>query len=199
MASDSGVGKKGRGRPSVLDMESVGAIALELWNEHGYTNVGWADIAQASGVSVRTLTRHFDSKSALAWVGSTRSTSILARCLNDAPPHAEIHEVIVEAIAQSIEKSVTIELSGNAWIRAVASIPEITATANKAFEPWVEVLSDFIGRRVNTLQVFQCVAIANAYQAATLASMLYHATAKPSGSIIDTVRSGISPLRIASL
>lgn len=188
--------KKTRGRPTVLDAESVGAIALELWNEHGYENVSWADIARASGVSVRTLTRHFDSKPSLAWVGSSRSTEILTRCLRTMPLDGDVHEALVDAIAESIDKSITIELSGHAWIKAVASIPEIGVTASHAFEPWIEVLSTFVGERLPSLQPFQCVAVAHAYQAATLSAMLHHATSNVESSLVETVRSAIRPLHV---
>jgi len=58
-----------RGRPSAVDREAVAATAIALFGERGYDAVSMDDIAQAAGVSRRSLFRHFASKAELIWDG----------------------------------------------------------------------------------------------------------------------------------
>ena len=41
----------------------------------GFEAIGWRDVADRSGVSVRTLMRHCSSGADLAWIGVERSTA----------------------------------------------------------------------------------------------------------------------------
>gem|GEM_PF-4475950 len=125
--------KRGRGRPTIMDQEAVSRTVLDLWDQHGYANVGWQDIADATGVSVRTLTRHFPSKSAIAWVGAIGATDTLAKALLNTNARVELNEAIYQAIVRSVEFSGYGSSSPPSWIKAAALEPELVATAKSAF------------------------------------------------------------------
>ncbi|WP_062385418.1 TetR family transcriptional regulator [Demequina iriomotensis] len=55
------------GRPQIADPEKIGLEAMALFAEHGYAAVSMDDVAARSGVSRRTLFRHFANKADLIW------------------------------------------------------------------------------------------------------------------------------------
>ncbi|SEI94398.1 TetR family transcriptional regulator [Demequina mangrovi] len=55
------------GRPQIADPEKIGLEAAALFAERGYAGVSMDDVAARSGVSRRTLFRHFANKADLVW------------------------------------------------------------------------------------------------------------------------------------
>ncbi|MFF2390846.1 TetR family transcriptional regulator [Agromyces sp. NPDC058104] len=58
-----------RGRPVEVDPEALAAVALALFEERGFDEVTMAEVAEAAGVSRRTLFRYYPSKPDLVWGG----------------------------------------------------------------------------------------------------------------------------------
>lgn len=75
-----------RGRPG-YDREQVLAVAVKVFNDHGYDATSVADLTAALGLTKSALYHHFDSKSA-----------ILEVALNDALDGLE--QVVDDAVAQ---------------------------------------------------------------------------------------------------
>lgn len=75
-----------RGRPG-YDREQVLAVAVKVFNDHGYDATSVADLTAALGLTKSALYHHFDSKSA-----------ILELALNDALDGLE--QVVDDAVAQ---------------------------------------------------------------------------------------------------
>lgn len=188
--------KRGRGRPTIMDQEAVSRAVLALWDQRGYANVGWQDIADATGVSVRTLTRHFPSKSAIAWVGAVRATEILVRALAGIDDSIEINEAVRIAIVESAELSGYASTNRHAWIKAVAFEPDLVSTAKSAFEPWINTLAEYLHKRLPHLAQFQCQALAQALQAATFAALLSEAVASEHSSATAVVERTLAHMRI---
>jgi AcrR family transcriptional regulator len=57
------------GRPRTIDADAVSLIALRLFDEQGYESVSMDDVAEAAGVSRRSLFRLFPNKATLVWGG----------------------------------------------------------------------------------------------------------------------------------
>ncbi len=55
------------GRPQIADPDAIAVAAVALFARHGFDGVTMDDVAAASGVSRRTLFRHFASKADLVW------------------------------------------------------------------------------------------------------------------------------------
>lgn len=64
-----GSSRAARGRPIEVDADALASIALALFAERGFDEVTMADVADAAGVSRRTLFRYFPSKPDLIWGG----------------------------------------------------------------------------------------------------------------------------------
>lgn len=165
-----------RGRPSVIDREAIAAVALDLWEQHGLDNVSWADIAGASGVSARTLMRHFSSKEELAWVGVPAATYRLRAALDAADATTPTNDAIRCAILESLSAHPSFVPR---WLHAITREPVILAAAAEAHRPWVDCLSEFLSVRHPQMLPAVRHAIASAWQVATLSALTSWAAQAP--------------------
>lgn len=67
-----------RGRPPSVDPAEILNVALRLFERRGFDAVTMQEVADAAGVSLRTLFRHFPSKSDLVWEGLTGIRDVVA-------------------------------------------------------------------------------------------------------------------------
>ncbi|TDD88629.1 TetR family transcriptional regulator [Saccharopolyspora karakumensis] len=169
--SNSDASAPQRGRPTVLDRAAIATEAFRLWAERGYDDVGWKDIAEATGVSVRTLVRHFARKSDIAWIGVPAATRRLRDALDDTPEGSPVGDAVRRAIVASISDDPMMP-AGPAWIRVVCAEPEIAGTAPTAYQPWIDELARFIDHRVPGITPAAATAVASGYQAATFAALV---------------------------
>lgn len=180
----------------MLDAHAIAAATFQLWVDRGYANVNWADIAQATGISSRTLSRHFDTKSAIAWYGTVAATNALREALAQMPADIEINEALSQAIAASIESSNELTTTGKLWLKVVANEPALIATAARAYAPWIEELVAFLKSRLPHLPHHQHVAIANAVQASSFSVMLSQADVRSDQAPTSLVRETLKHIRI---
>lgn len=139
--------RRRRGRPTVLDPETVGTAALHLWAERGYNATSWDDIAAATGISVRTLMRHFPSKAALAWVGVPAATRRLTEAFRALPLDVPLPDALRTAVAAAVSDDALVVSNGGHWMRVVSTEPELSTASVRAYEPWTDTLAQEIARR----------------------------------------------------
>src|SRR6478752_4444037 len=98
-AGAAGRPARGRGRPSVVDVDAIAEVAFELWSTRGYGATGWKELADATGVSSRTLMRHFGTRDRIAWAeveaANERLADAIAVLPPDLPPAEAVRRVIV--------------------------------------------------------------------------------------------------------
>lgn len=155
----------------MLDRAAIATETFRLWTERGYHDVGWKDIAEATGVSVRTLVRHFARKSDIAWIGVPIATRRLRDALDDTPVDAPVSDAIRRAIVASISDD-PMTPAGPDWIHLVCAEPEIAGAAPTAYRPWIAELARFIDHRVPGITPAAATALASGYQAATFAALV---------------------------
>lgn len=162
--------RRGRGRPTVIDADRITRAAFEVWSTQGYAQTGWKEIADATGVSVRSLIRHFGSRSALAWGGVPAATERLTAALTAyrGRPTADAIRLAVVASASGDERIGEI---GPEWVHLVSSEPELLATAPAAHGPWNDVLAAELHGRLRTAPLPVCAALAEAYRSVAFAAM----------------------------
>lgn len=179
-----------RGRPTVLDPEAVGTAALRLWSERGYAATSWDDIAAATGVSVRTLMRHFPTKAALAWVGVPAATRRLTDAFATLPLDAPLPDALRSAVVTSVSEEELVRRNGAAWQRIIAAEPELAASAARAYAPWSDALAREIARRRPGAPEAIYQAVAAAYREAAQGALREWAHSGAHGSparAVDTV------------
>lgn len=146
--------------------------ALRLWSERGFTTTSWSDLAEATGISTRTLLRHFSSRSEVAWLGVAPATERLREALDGASDEDPPSVVVRAAIVESVSHDPQIHALTPRWLRLLSAEPELAATAPIAYRPWIDTLADYLARRLPDAPAAICRALATAYQAATFAALV---------------------------
>ncbi|MDM7891277.1 TetR family transcriptional regulator [Curtobacterium caseinilyticum] len=73
------------GRPRTIDPEVVSLVALRMFDEQGFDTVSMDDVAEAAGVSRRSLFRLFPSKAHLVWGGLSEFAERFETALAERP------------------------------------------------------------------------------------------------------------------
>lgn len=175
------------GRPSVLDTRAVSAGALRLWTDRGFATTNWNDLAEATGISTRTLLRHFSSRAEIAWLGVAPATDRLRDVLTGAAEDAPPALVVRTAIVESVSRDPRIHELAPAWLRLISSEPELAATAPRIYQPWIDTLSGYLARRLPGSPAAICRALATAYQSATFAALIEWAESGAGADCADSV------------
>lgn len=136
-----------RGRPVSTASDDVTLVALKLFLSRGFDEVSMDDIAVASGVSRRTLFRHFPSKNALVWGDAEVLAERIATALTEAPPSSSL----IEAITDAVEHALTLgdgELEiMRRRLELIAHSEPLRAYGIHSTEPTLQVLASFIAQR----------------------------------------------------
>lgn len=85
-----------------VDLRETSATALALFHEHGVDAITMDDIAEATGVSRRTLFRWCPSKYALVWVGAGMVDDRIARAFAERLDLDDVRERLIVAYASSV-------------------------------------------------------------------------------------------------
>ncbi|WP_244970865.1 TetR/AcrR family transcriptional regulator [Gordonia jinghuaiqii] len=171
----------------MIDSGAVAEAAFRLWRERGFRDTSWADLADATGVSTRTLLRHFPTKADIAWIGVPRATARLRDALAATSPTSALDDAIRTGVVSSVSHDPRVQRVNPAWLRLIAGEPELIAMAPAAYRPWIDELAGFIKRRVPAAPQAVCRALASAYQAAAFAALTEWADAGAQGDSADAV------------
>jgi AcrR family transcriptional regulator len=83
-----------RGRPPEVERDQVILVALRLFEKKGFDAVSMDEIAEAAGISRRTLFRLFPSKGDLVWDGAQEVLSVVGRFAKDIPRRSPLNAVV---------------------------------------------------------------------------------------------------------
>lgn len=178
--------RRTRGRPSVMDKHAVAEAAFALWFERGLAATSWSDLAEVTGVSARTLIRHFPDKRDIAWLGVAPATARLRAALAQIPATADLNDALRAAIVESVSHDPRISRVNPSWLRLISTEPELSSMSAQAFRPWIDELAGFIRSRIPLAPNAVCVALGTAYQAAAFAALTEWANASPTDSPTDS-------------
>ncbi|MGV9709048.1 TetR/AcrR family transcriptional regulator [Gordonia sp. NPDC003424] len=179
--------RRGRGRPSILDAAAVSEAAIEAWSEQGFASTSWSDLSKRTGISTRTLIRHFPTKADIAWVGVDSATTRLRDALRATPPHTPLSTALREAVVESTSRHPQVRRVGHKWLRLISDEPELAARAQHAYQPWIDTIAEYIAQRIPEVPQAVCRALATAYQAVAFAALTEWADAGAVGDSADAV------------
>jgi TetR/AcrR family transcriptional regulator, regulator of mycofactocin system len=126
----------------------VTRTALELFAEHGFEETTVDDIADALGVSRRTLFRYFPSKNDMAWGDFDWVLARLRRCLAETGPGEPLHEALGRAVVESnrYEEDQLPEL--RIRMRLITGVPALQAHSTLRYAEWRAVIAEFVADRL---------------------------------------------------
>ena len=122
--------------------------ALELFAERGFEETTVDDIADALGVSRRTLFRYFASKNDMAWGDFDWVLARLRRCLEATGRDEPLHEALGRAVIESnrYEDDQLPEL--RLRMRLITGVPALQAHSALRYAEWRAVIAEFVARRL---------------------------------------------------
>ena len=175
---------------------AIVAAALERFGARGFDDVTMEEIADAAGVSRRTVYRRFATKEDIVlelprrWV---EAWDAVADQRLGSDPSIEVAEACAMAVANYIDDHADEVLVAYA---ALASSPSL-ASSSLASESWLRRIDDLLrsepaGRRLSDAER---AVIAGAYLGAIDAMMLQWAAAGGAGSVADSTRMLLDRLR----
>ena len=136
------------GRPPGTTRRAVTRTALELFAERGFEETTVDDIADALGVSRRTLFRYFDSKNDMVWGDFDWVLARLRRCLAATAPEEPLHEALGRAVVESnrYEDEQLPEL--RIRMRMITGVPALQAHSTLRYAEWRSVIAEFVAGRL---------------------------------------------------
>jgi TetR/AcrR family transcriptional regulator, regulator of mycofactocin system len=126
----------------------VSRTALEMFAERGFDETTVDDIAEALGVSRRTLFRYFASKNDMVWGDFDWVLERLRDCLDATGPDEPLHEALRRAIVESnrYEDEQLPEL--RIRMRLITGVPALQAHSTLRYAEWRAVIADFVAARL---------------------------------------------------
>ncbi|WP_221585486.1 mycofactocin system transcriptional regulator [Microbacterium sp. G2-8] len=138
---------RSRGRARRVSHGELGTVALELFVERGFEETTMDDIADAAGVSRRTLFRYFPSKNDLPWGDFDgmldRLRSHLARVPVDVPVREALRAAVIEFNSFPPE---TAHIHRER-MRLLLHVPALRAHSALRYAAWQQVVADFVATR----------------------------------------------------
>ena len=136
------------GRPPGTSRRAVSRTALELFAERGFEETTVDDIADALGVSRRTLFRYFASKNDMAWGDFDWVLARLRRCLQDTGPDEPLHQALGRAVVASNRYEADQLPELRIRMRLITGVPALQAHSALRYAEWRAVIAEFVARRL---------------------------------------------------
>ncbi|HUA72400.1 MAG TPA: mycofactocin system transcriptional regulator [Solirubrobacteraceae bacterium] len=136
------------GRPPGTSVAAVSRTALEMFAERGFEETTVDDIAEALGVSRRTLFRYVASKNDMAWGDFDWVLSRLRDRLDATDPDEPLHEALRTAVIESnrYEDEQLPEL--RIRMRLITGVPALQAHSALRYAEWRAVIAGFVADRL---------------------------------------------------
>jgi mycofactocin system transcriptional regulator len=137
------------GRPPGTSRREVTRTALELFATRGFEETTVDDIADALGVSRRTLFRYFASKNDMVWGDFDWVLERLQRCLDACSREVPLHEALGRAVVESnrYEDDQLPEL--RIRMRLITGVPALQAHSALRYAEWREVIAEWVAQRLD--------------------------------------------------
>lgn len=138
----------GRGRPEATSHAAIEQAAFELFARHGFENTTTEAIAQAAGVSRRTLFRYYPSKNDIPWGQFGRTLDQFRDLLHAMPAGLPLHEAVHRGVVEFNRFPVDARPSHRERMRLILSTPELEAHSVHQYAAWRAVIADFVANRL---------------------------------------------------
>jgi TetR/AcrR family transcriptional regulator, regulator of mycofactocin system len=136
------------GRPPGTSRRAVSRTALEMFAERGFEETTVDDIAEALGVSRRTLFRYFASKNDMVWGDFDRVLERLRRCLDATGPDEPLHEALRRAAVESNRYEDEQRPELRIRMRLITGVPALQAHSALRYAEWRDVIAEWVAKRL---------------------------------------------------
>ena len=135
------------GRRRSTTPQHITDVALRLFADGGFAEVSVDDVAQAAGISRRTLFRYYASKNAIPWGDFDTHLAHLRELLDNVDPRVPLGEALRAALLafNTFDESETVRHRQR--MRVILQTPELQAYSMTMYAGWREVIAGFVARR----------------------------------------------------
>jgi mycofactocin system transcriptional regulator len=124
-------------------------VAIELFVARGFADVSVDDVAQAAGISRRTLFRYYPSKNAIPWGDFDTHLAHLRDLLDNVDPRVPLGQALRDALLafNTFDESETARHRQR--MRVILQTAELQAYSMTMYAGWREVIAGFVARRLD--------------------------------------------------
>ncbi len=122
-------------------------VAIELFVARGFADVSVDDVAQAAGISRRTLFRYYASKNAIPWSDFDTHLAHLRNLLDNVDPRVPLGAALRAALLafNTFDESETVRHRQRMLV--ILQTAELQAYSMTMYAGWREVVAGFVARR----------------------------------------------------
>ena len=137
------------GRRRSTTPEHITDVALELFTARGFAEVSVDDVAQAAGISRRTLFRYYASKNAILWGDFEAHLAHLQDLLDNVDPKVRMGEALRTALLafNTFDECETVRHRQR--MRVILETAELQAYSMTMYAGWREVMAGFVAHRMS--------------------------------------------------
>jgi mycofactocin system transcriptional regulator len=136
------------GRPRATTRDEITAAALRLFARDGFERTTVDAVAEAAGISRRTLFRYFPSKNDIVWGDFSAHVERFRAMLLEAGADEPMHDVISRCIVAFNDYGPDAEPELRARMSLITTAPSLQAHAMLRHEEWCDAIAEFVGRRL---------------------------------------------------
>src|SRR6201998_3853804 len=124
-------------------------VAIELFTARGFAEVSVDDVAQAAGISRRTLFRYYASKNAIPWGDFDTHLAHLRDLLDNVDPRVPLGEALRPGLLafNTFDRSGTVRPRQR--MQVILQTAELQAYSMTMYAGWREVIAGFVARRTD--------------------------------------------------
>ena len=122
-------------------------VAIALFTARGFAEVSVDDVAQAAGISRRTLFRYYASKNAIPWGDFNTHLAHLRELLDNVDPRVPLGEALRAALLAFNTFDESEIVRHRQRMRVILQTAELQAYSMTMYAGWREVVAEFVARR----------------------------------------------------
>ena len=124
-------------------------VAIDMFSARGFADVSVDDVAQAAGISRRTLFRYYASKNAIPWGDFDNHLAHLRDLLDNVGSDVRLGDALRDALLtfNTFDESETARHRQR--MRVILQTAELQAYSMTMYAGWREVIAGFVARRLD--------------------------------------------------
>ena len=136
------------GRRRSTTWDHLSNVAIDLFAAHGFDEVSVDDVAQAAGISRRTLFRYYPSKNALPWGDFDAHLERMRDQLAELDPGVPIGDALRTALLAFNTFDETETARHRRRMRVILQTARLQAYSMTMYAGWRDVVAAFVARRL---------------------------------------------------
>src|SRR3954451_17590878 len=140
--------RRGAGRPEATSHAEIEQAAFRLFSERGFDETTLEAIAEAVGVSRRTLFRYYASKNDIPWGQFDQTLDHFRALLNEQPEALPVWEAVHRAVREFNEFPADAEPPHVDRMRLILHTPALQSHSVLRYADWRRVIEVYVAERL---------------------------------------------------